>query len=454
MILFRRYSISLRTLVLASLLLCVASPNWGAPAPVQRHFEPDLEAIHDTATWYPSLIRRSYVRIIYRFLRDSGRSPDPRVIASPEQLALPSAWVARKIKFDQARKEWVSQGDIPIESVDVTTSPNQAYIFLQRGSVAKGDILEVGLSSLVAAVGDPPTPAEILYRKDNDTPADPSDDAFVQVRGEVIPRYTLDLRPEQVHDQELIGGGKKDLGQLTAKFGIPLVSDGADVSVYFDGDNVLSTDSRDKSAKLDVKLGARRNLARFRYIPGFVEARFLSNQAFTHSSAVISAGVSGNIPWGWARNLLFNSFVKAPVSPELSLGLQYENRLRRDIRLSGGNAQTSVPRVFGQLSWTPIYFDPGKGEESLSASKAISLEVLAKGWWFLDDLNIAGGRTRTTAGQLELTLGVPLGTVNFFNASADAGTVRLLELKYVAGANEGSGFLDSNRFTFGLRLLK
>jgi hypothetical protein len=263
--------------------------------------------------------------------------------------------------------------------------------------------------------------------------------------------YTLVLDPKQANDQELLDGTKKNVLQLGLKLDVPAIGPLSvpGTRVYFTTDNLLSSESKDKSAKIDLRLGIERSLLDSWYVPGYIEAKYLANQSFSNTSFVSTAGIRTIIPWGWSEALLWNNFVKAPYSPIISVGVQYENRLKRDPLVTDSHVKENLARLAGEIEWNPIYLFP---REDSKLADSITLAIKLKGWYFPDEKSTGGAKVRKAEGHTDVSLFVPLnGLPNvLFGTEKNPGS--RLRLQYEHGANEANGFTRSQSIKLGVEI--
>ncbi len=390
----------------------------------------DLQAFYDTAKMYPSMTPRSYIKVGYGFLLSKIPGELPTYLVDPES---PSSWVLRKIG-DQS-------SEFTPERVDVTIAEGVAYLFLKPDTVKKGDKLEVAIRVRKRTATGEYRPY-LIKNKDKVTIGETDS-------------YTLQIEPGVVPDQELDDGTKKTVGHFQIKLDVPsLIQNEKIARFYIKSDNLFSTSSLDKTTKVELKAGAERSLTRFWYIPFNGELMIIGNQTFENGSFVASVGSKTILPWGWTRPYLFRDGIKAPVSPEFELSLQYERRFEQDLQVAVRHANKNSARVFGQVSWNPIHLLPGKDY----SPRDISIELLAKGWWFPEEKTNRGNRVSSLEGRLELSLLVPLSVINISDGklikTPTTGAASRLRIKYSDGANEANGFTRSSEFTFAVEVLK
>lgn len=282
-----------------------------------------------------------------------------------------------------------------------------------------------------------------------------------------IDNYTLQLKPDIVPDQALIDGTKKTVGQLQVKFNVPsIVTNRNGANLYFNTDNLISTNWKDKNSKVELRFGAERSLSGSWYIPGNIEAKINGDQRFKNATFVLSSGIKTNIPWRWTKSLLFNPLIKAPVSPIIEFSTQYHRRMKQDTIAAAERLDKNAFALFSQIDWSPIQIFPGRckkdesyidGEECFSANE-ISLELMAKGWYFPYEKAIGGTKVRKYEGRFEASLLIPiskfasLGIKGF--GPPESGFNSRLRLTYKIGANDASGFKRSSQFMLGFEAIK
>jgi hypothetical protein len=275
-----------------------------------------------------------------------------------------------------------------------------------------------------------------------------------------LDNYTLKLEPNIAPNQELVNGTKKTVGQLQFKLDVPsLIANSNVARVYLTTDNLFSTDGKDKSSKIDLKFGAERSLLNSWYVPGNIEAKLTGDQRFANSSFILSSGVKTILPWAWTKSLLFNSLIKAPISPEFEFSAQYQRRLRQDAEGLKKHPDKNSFRVFTQMSWNPIHLLTGKE----FSPDDVSLELLGKAWWFPFEKTSGGISVHKLEGQFEASLLIPFGRLNIssqpggllsFIKKPESGTNTRLRIKFTRGANEATGFKHVSQFTIGVEASK
>lgn len=327
----------------------------------------------------------------------------------------------------------LSPGAIRPKSKD--SKPDEGTAILREG-----ETIDVRLVMPSGGVADGKPISERVYRASAIVPA-PSVQAF-----------TIVLDPKQAQGQELIGGGKKDVTQLGLKLDIPAIGvlSVPGTRTYFSTDSLLSSQSKDKQAKVDAKLGLERSLLDSWYVPGFVEVKYIANQSFSNTSVVSTAGIRTIVPWAWSEALLWNNFVRAPFSPIFTVGVQYENRLKQDPLVTNAHVKENLARLAGEIEWNPIYLFAG--EDITTLSDKITLAIKLKGWFFPDEKATGGAKVRKTEGHTDISLFVPLNGI----PNAVLGTAKnpgsRLKLQYERGANEANGFTRSDSIKLGVEI--
>jgi hypothetical protein len=388
----------------------------------------ELGASYDTAKKYPSLTPRSYVKVAYDNL-EVGLPGEPPIYRLGN-LAAPGAWIIRRLG-DEPR-------DLVPERVDLITAAGLAYLYLVPGTVRTGDTIDVGIRAEKRRSDGSYRPVAVMH--------------LTPIPVTTIDPYTLVIDPGFTPDQELRDGTKKTVGNLTLVLDVPSLLPNDFARIYLRSDNRLSTDSEDITTKLELRLGAERSLTSRWYVPALVEAEFVGNQDFSQATFLLSAGARTILPWRWTRWILFNSVVRAPISPVLEVASQYVHLLETDPALTPPDAQRDTFRVQGQLGWAPIFLLPG-----LFGDRSPSAEIMAKGWWFADDRATSSSRGSQWAGRVEVSLLVPLTAVKGLEPvlrAAAGGINGRIRLKYSDGANEANGFKTSSEFTVSMEVIQ
>jgi len=142
--------------------------------------------------------------------------------------------------------------------------------------------------------------------------------------------------------------------------------------------------------------------------------------------------------------------VKAPYSPIITVGVQYENRIKRDPLVTDSHVKENLARLAGEIEWNPIYLFP---RENLADS--FTLAVKLKGWYFPDENAVGGAKPRKFEGHTDVSLYFPL--TGLPNVLEGMGTKKnpgsRLQLQYVHGANEANGFTHSHSVKFGVEIV-
>jgi hypothetical protein len=341
---------------------------------------------------------------------------------------------------------------------------NNKYLVFDAKSngLKKGDKINVGL-----CVNKEISPGQIrqilVWHTDN-----PDSTTRATITVPDIDTYTVQATPDYVPEQELTDGTKKAVGQLKFKLDVPsLVRNNNIARFYFNTDNVISTNWKDKSSKIEMKFGAERSLTRNWYVPGNLEAKVNGDQRFKNSTFIATGGVKTIIPWGWTRRALFNQLIRAPVSPEFGINAEFHHRLKQDVASKAKFPNKNSFALTGQFIWLPIQLftkncTDAEGNPNIDlcySAKNISLELAAKGWWFPYEKTLAGTKVGKLEARAEISLLIPFPFINnisekFAFKTENGGFASRLRFKYVTGANEAAGFKHSSQFTVGVELIK
>ncbi|HEX2207947.1 MAG TPA: hypothetical protein VHG93_09730 [Longimicrobium sp.] len=387
----------------------------------------DLSARVEHTELLPSRIPVQYVIVDLQPIIDENESLN----AVRTLVANPANWVLRR-RGESRRLNIGERVLLPPDSTEPT-----AYLILRRGVLEKGDTLEVGILK-----------DGKLFTHSTGTGAAP-----VNVTATLRP-LTFQFDPKQVPDQKLLGGGAADVIQFGLKLEVPsLLANGGLARVYVRSNTLLSTDERDVATRLQGTVGAELSLLRSWYVPGFVDMTVQTNQRFSNSSLIVSTGVRSILPWGWTRSILWNSLVRAPISPEISLSGQYQRRMEVDTLVAAERAKDNVFRIAGLFDWRPVHLLPGRVPDK----KDITLEPTLRGWYF-PHANARGGTSiREFEGHVDMALYVPVsGFPSGFLLTSGSGedTLTRLKIQYVSGANEANGFARSSEWKIGFEVSK
>lgn len=254
-------------------------------------------------------------------------------------------------------------------------------------------------------------------------------------------------------------------GRLGITFDYPSLIDNPFARLFFHLDTVLSTDSKDKQTKLEPRFGIERSLLSSWYVPVRLDTKYSGNQSGANQSLVTSLGAQTILPWGWTRDVLWNSVIKAPISPTLEISPQWEHTVESDTTKLRNHF-----RLAGDFHWNPIFLQLltsllSKGDTAKEEPTAdqIVLDVRTKFWWMPDERDTKNLRSELEY-RLELGLIIPFSTLSsvispeFLSGLTKKeqkanGSARAV-LKYTSGANEANGFRRSDEFTFNIEYVK
>lgn len=439
-----------------------------------------LQPEYGAARLFPSLKPVTFLKVTYTsYWRSKGafKSDEQRLISAPESADPKSTpWIINRVRTTPAtpdtpektqKKDIVSE----IERIDVQSFPGNAYIYFKPDALRKGDKIQVGIH-----IDRQGTNGLIKVDIYNAAVLPATETTLVDVTVDADP-YTLKLDPRTVADQELTDGTTKSVNQLGFDLDIPSVASSGFGNVYFRTNNVLSTSAKDTSAKVDLRLGVERSLLNSWHIPGNMEARLIANQAFSNRSFIISSGIKTLVPWGFAhkftrrikdpnlpatgnnvefthKGLLWNSFVKAPISPEFNLALQYENRIERDPATNASHAAKNVARVESSLELNPVFLF-AKDKPTVND---ITLNMKAKGWWFPNEKSLPAAEARKFESAFEAAVNIPFSRFGASDAlssvQTNGETQKSIQISYRAGANEANSFIHSSEWKLGFNILK
>lgn len=438
----------------------------------------DLGAEHGSARLFPSLQPVTFLKISYFAFRQSTPH-DPN--QNTEKLVFPvtstaqgnTSWVLiRKGDSDPAEgTDIVDQ----VQRIDLQSIPGNAYFYFKPGALRTGDQLQVGVITKDEV-------SKVVRRKLHSSDLAKATALVIE---EEPSFYTLTLDPRTVADQELLDGTSKTVHQLGLDLNIPSLGSFILGNPYFSTENVFSTEQEDKSAQIDLRLGIERSILSSWYLPANLETRYVTNQAFNNRSFVVSGGLRTYIPWGFFHHferrlkkgltdlqgnlltsartandleivhtgLLWNHLVKSPLAPELSLNLQYEDRIELDPATSAAHAAESVGRVEALFELNPVYLLSG----SKPTPNDIVLAVKAKGWWFLNEESLPAASVRKRESNLEADISIPLSRFKdglLSSVQSEDATVKMFQIRYRTGANEANSFIRSTEWSLGFNILK
>ncbi len=411
-----------------------------------------LNSVYDNFKVYPSLAPRAYVKISYN------------------AFVPPEFFDANKLSnFFIVKDGENCVKRLKIERFETFSGINYLIFDAKSNGLKKGDNLNIGI--LVEIRDNTGRVAQKLLEWD-------STDGTTRRKIPVpeIDTYTLKATPNVVPDQELTDGTKKTVGQLKFKVDVPsLITNNNVARFYFNTDNVISTNWKDKNSKLEMKLGAERSLFTGWYVPINFETKVNGDQRLKNATFVASSGIKTIIPWAWTKKGLFNQLIRAPVSPELGLSAEYYRRLKQD-----ATSLTKFPKkdsfaLAGQFNWLPIQLftrsckakdangndTGGEDFDRCFSAQNISLELSAKGWWFPYEKTLTGTKVKRFEGRGEISLLIPIRSSIFdqflFKKKDDVNPINAtqrIRIKYIVGANDAAGFKRLSQLTFGIELIK
>jgi hypothetical protein len=395
--------------------------------------ETRADAANDTVKMSPSLTPRSVVLAPYAQIRathaafDAERNTAWGLVTLQSGKLVPEA-TPRRVDVQAADRGGVAQ--LFFDAAQV--SPEKAY-------------------RLVAAIRRDGRPLCVLYNGELKFPrTDP---------------FTFKLKPTLAPNADLVGGGTSHVGRLEVDFDVPSLIPNDFANFYFNGSALLSTNERDAKTKIEAKLGVERSLITSWYTPAHLDLKYIGNQRGSDQSAVASLGMETILPWAWTAPLLWNSVVKAPVSPTIDASAEYEQILKED----GTKSRRHQSRATAGLHWNPIYLFPEVLSGLLGGPKvlanSVSLDIKARLWAFPEEKRNDGKFRDPFEHRVELALVIPTPLLNVAEGIAPhllkgvgaggllGGSARIV-LKYVTGADESNGFRNSSDFAFKLEFVK
>lgn len=426
-------------------LLCVAA--CGQPAPGPR-----FDTRFRNEVTYPSLTPRYVLRLdfgdwngIWAGLSD----PQWRPVSAAELAKTPS--LARfTAPFHDPARYYIRRGDterLPVERIDFARC-READTFCQPGGPDYFSVYLV-LDPTRLRANDKVT--VFLIPPGQSGGPRPDTPASNEVTLPAIRRTRVSLEPSYVPSQELTNGKKRAVAHLDANISIDNIPLWRRFGrSYVRLENVLSTDAKDKSSKVEARwMALERALPGRWYLPLQVETKLVGNQAGDRLSHVSSAGVSGLIPWRWTRKAFYGELLQLPVSPIWKVAAQNEFRIRRD---ENKYPDRNAFRLFGEMSWAPIRLLPSSGADTLT------VEALGRAWYYPSDRNTLQRKIARVEGYFEISLLVPLTKLQFEGAALvideKSKAKQRVRLKYSNGANEANSFLHSSQLSIGMEVIK
>lgn len=258
------------------------------------------------------------------------------------------------------------------------------------------------------------------------------------------------MNPQAAPSAELTDGKKRDVGQFGVTVDVPqLVPKVTFARTYFNTDNLISTDERDKKSKVDGKIGVERSLTSSWYLPGHVEAESQGDQAGVNLSFLLGSGLKTVLPWAVTKPVLFNPAFQIPLSPTFDFDVQYERRINQDAQSKLKFHNVNGMRIHEQNSLKPIRLLPGWLHD-----KAPWIELNGQAWYLPLDEDKNGKSTPRLEGAGDASLLIPTAAIPFSSYLQSAGAQTRIRIKYSGGANESTGFKHSHQFTAGIEVAK
>ncbi len=424
-----------------------------------------LESIFDIYRVQPSMAPRTYVKVGYQSLR------------------LPYIFDATNLgNFLIVKSGNPVSAKLKAEKFDIFKDNKYLIFDASKNGLKKTDKVNVGLC-LKKKVGNTEI-AVVLWDTNNPNEVDAAGNVAAKRLELSVPQRlsTITVVPDVAPNQELIDGTKRTTGQLKFKVDIPsLVKNNNVARFYFNTDNVISTNWKDKSSKVEMKLGAETNLFRTKwFVPINFETKANGDQRLKNATFIASSGIKTILPWSWTRKGLFNSLVKAPISPEFGISAEYYHRIKQDAASLKKFPRKDSFALVGQFTWLPIQlFTPscekrdGNGNfetdsagnivedfDTCFSAQRISLELSGKGWWFPYEKTLTGAKVKRFEGRGEISLLIPItgSLLNRFPFTKSenpllVNATQRIRIKYVVGANDANGFKRASQLTFGIELI-
>lgn len=291
---------------------------------------------------------------------------------------------------------------------------------------------------------------EVLVRT-TETPARTS--AAIKAPAQA-PNFALTLTPAFVQSAGLKNGQKRAVGQLGVAFNEMTLTPGwRNARTYLSTNSFISSDAKDKQSTVNLAFGLERSLLKRWYLPFRAETKLVGDQVIDNASSVSSAGVASLIPWGWTAGLLRNPVFDAPVSPDVGIDVQFEQRLRQDAFSRNKFADKSALRLHGRSTWANIRLLKGNGN-----GDPVELEVAGQGW-YLPHQHTGGATGRVLVdrleGMVEVSVLVPISKIAVTRtgiATPQKGTKSVIRVKYARGANEANGFRHFSQLSLGVEV--
>ncbi len=429
-------------------------------AGVTEQFEP-LNSRYENFKVYPSMAPRVYVKISYQSFTD----PQHFVADSLEKFFIVKDGddCAKRLKIDRFEKY---------------NGGNYLVFDAKSNGLKITDELNIGILVEVKDKNGNVVQKLLMWDSNDDTKRR-------KIPIPEIDSYTLKVTPDYILEQELVDGTKKPVGQLKFTVDVPsLVTNSKIARVYFNTDNVISTNWKDKNSKLETKIGLERSLTDKWYMPIHFETKVNGDQRVKNATFVASSGIKTILPWESTKRALFNQIIRAPVSPEFGLSTEYYRRLKQDTASLAKFPRKDSFALAGEFKWLPIQLftpscnikgaggnfekDPTNKLNGLKedfdkcfSSQNISLELAAKGWWFPYEKDLVGTKVRRYEGRAEISLLIPITSSIvdqfLFKKKDDVKPINATQrfrIKYVIGANDARGFERSSQLSFGIELIK
>lgn len=284
--------------------------------------------------------------------------------------------------------------------------------------------------------------------------------------------YNVLASPQAAPGEKLINGKTRDVGQLDVSLSdsnlFPDVS--LPFNVYAKSTDLFSTDERDTKSAFTAVLGEQRGLFTSWYAPIHLEEGVQGNQIATNLSAITTLGITAPLPWTWATPLLNNSFVNAPLSPDITIDNQYTNRLRQYVAPGSKPLATNDYSANPFLSWSSITFPwtcrifswlSGAGSQPPAPAAIPSCGVgvaIDLGLYYLP-LDLTASKSQRVEGYGDISILIPLKSLAFASnifpylttGNTSQSRIRIEYSDAVAAANN---YARTREWTYGIELIK
>lgn len=306
----------------------------------------------------------------------------------------------------------------------------------------------------------------------------PKPDENIEVGPEVAVPYgtgrqvSFSMSAQSATSEKLTNGNSRAVGQFKVDLSVPYVGHTPVGTMFIkSAKNVFSTDAKDVNSAFDAQLGTKNVLPLAWYWPWSAQVEMKGDQVAKNLSFFTGAQMNTLIPWKNAKPALYNQAIKAPISPELSLSVLYERRLRQTASNAAKYPNLDAVQLNPAMSWTLISLAPGFWDKITGRSStdkpaseqqknlAVGMEMDWGAYYLPTDKTKSGTGTQIFEGYGDVSLLIPLPLLQhfipgagFLNSSTDPVNSQI-RIKYSDAVNSAQGYARTKQWTYGIELM-